>query len=220
MTVGSQITEAAPTPGSGQRRRWLSISATALLGPALLLALAEAALRVCGVGNPAGATRPCTDQGRPAYCDNRFFAAPFFPPGALREPRPYVIPATKPPGTYRIFVMGESVAWGDPDPTYGFARYVEVMLRERFPLVKFEVINTSITAINSHALLPMTEDLVHYQPDLFVIYTGSTEVVGPFGPGAVSSPWELSRPLIRSRISFDSTRLGQLVAKVAGQKNE
>ena len=77
-----------------------------------------------------------------------------------------------------------------------------------------------MTAINSHALLPMTEDLVHYQPDLFVIYTGSTEVVGPFGPGTVSSPWELSLPVIRTRISFDSTRLGQIVAKVAGQKSE
>ncbi len=138
----------------------------------------------------------------------------------LREPRPYMIPGVKPPGTYRIFVLGESVAWGDPDPTYGFARYLEVMLRERFPQVKFEVINTSITAINSHALLPMTEDLVHHQPDLFVIYTGSTEVVGPFGPGTVSTPWDLSLPVIRTRIFFDSTRLGQLVRKVAGQKNE
>ena len=222
MTVPAdpQITEAVPARRRGHWRRWLAISATGILVPLLLLAVAEVVLRVCGVGTPTGATRPCTDQGRPAYCDNQFFAAPFFPPGMLREPRPYLIPARKLPGTYRIFVMGESVAWGDPDPTYGFARYLEVLLREHFPLVKFEVINTSVTAINSHALLPMTEDLVRYQPDLFVIYTGSTEVVGPFGPGTVSTPSDLSLPVIRTKIFLNSTRLGQLVAKVAGQKNE
>ena len=220
--AGPQITEAVPTHRNSHWRRRLAISATAVLAPLLLLAVVEVALRVCGVGTPTGAMRPCTDQGLPAYCDNRFFAAPFFPPGMLREPRPYVIPARKAPGTYRIYVMGESVALGDPDPTYGFARYLEVMLRERFPLAKFEVVNTSITAINSHVLLPMTEDLAHYQPDLFVIYTGSTEVVGPFGPGTMAAPWDLNLPAIRARISFNSTRLGQLVGKAAGanQKNE
>lgn len=208
------MTKEEPKLGDGgRRRRWLAVAATTVLAPVLLLAVAEVVLRVCGVGTPTGVVHPCTDQGRPAYCDNQFFAAAFFPPGMFRTPRPYVIPAKKAPGTYRIFVLGESVAWGDPDPTYGFARYLEVMLRERFPQTKFEVINTSITAINSHAELPMVEDLVHYQPDLFVIYTGNTEVVGPFGPGTVLTPWDLSLPAIRTRIVLNSTRIGQLVAK-------
>jgi tetratricopeptide (TPR) repeat protein len=117
--------------------------------------------------------------------------------------------------------LGESVAWGDPDPTYGFGRYLEVMLRQRYPQTKFEVVNTSITALNSHAFLPMVRELVHYQPDLFVIYAGNTEVVGPFGPGTVLTPWDLSLPAIRARIFLSSTRLGQLVGKVtgSGQKN-
>src|SRR5271166_3534881 len=218
MTVPAdvQITEAVPTPRRGSWRHWFSISATAILVPVLLLVVAEVLLRICGVGTPTGAMRPCTDQGRPAYCDNQFFAAPFFPPGMYRTPRPYVIPATKAPGTYRIFVLGESVAWGDPDPTYGFARYLEVMLRQRFPQVKFEVVNASITAINSHVLLPMVKDLGQYQPDLFVIYTGNTEVVGPFGPGTVLTSWDSTLPAIRARIAFNSTRLGQLAGKASG----
>ncbi len=220
--AGAQITDKPSTARVRHWRRGIAISATAILAPLLLLVLAEVILRVCGVGTSAAATRPCTDDGRPAYCDNQAFAAPFFPPGTYREPRPYVIPATKAPGTYRIFVMGESVAWGDPDPTYGFARYLEVMLRQRYPQTKFEVINTSITAINSHALLPMTKDLAQYQPDLFLIYTGSTEVVGPFGPGTVLTSWDLSLPAIRARIFFNSTRLGQLIAKLSSgsQKNQ
>jgi tetratricopeptide (TPR) repeat protein len=93
------------------------------------------------------------------------------------------------------------------------------MLRERFPQVKFEVINASITAINSHVLLPMVKDLVQYQPDLFVIYTGNTEVVGPFGPGTVLTSWDSSLPAIRARIALNSTRLGQLAAKASGGGN-
>ncbi len=216
-----QITQAVPALRSRRWRRWLAIPTTTILAPVLLLVVAELALRVCGVGTPTGVTVPCTDRGRPAHCDNQFFAASFFPPGMYRTPRPYTIPAAKPPGTYRIFILGESVAWGDPDPTYGFGRYLEVMLRQRYPQVKVEVINTSITALNSHAFLPMVKELAHYQPDLFVIYAGNTEVVGPFGPGTVLTPWDLSLPAIRARIFLSSTRLGQLVGKVTGssQKN-
>ena len=221
MPARPQMTEAAPSLRSGLWRRRLAVSASAILVPILLVVVAEGVLRICGVGTPTGAVRPCTDQGHAAYCDNPSFAVPFFPPGMFRAPRPYVIPARKSPGTYRIFVMGESVAFGDPDPSYGFGRYIEMMLRERYPEVKFEVINTSITAINSHALLPMVEDLVHYQPDLFIIYAGNTEVVGPFGPGTVLTPLDLSLPAIRARIFFNSTRVGQLVGKLtsASQKN-
>ena len=215
MTALPSETQSADAAPAVHKRRWLLIAATAVLVPVLLLVLVEILLRVAGVGTPTGVMRSCTDQGQPAFCDNQAFAAPFFPPGTYRQPRPYVISAKKAPGTYRIFVLGESVAWGDPDPTYGFARYLEVMLRERFPEVHFEVINASITAINSHVLLPMVEDLVQYQPDLFLIYTGNTEVVGPFGPGTVLTPWDLSLPAIRTRIAFNATRLGQLVAKAA-----
>jgi len=216
VSKDGQTSEGIPTLRKVSWRRWLSISATAILVPAVVLVLAEVVLRLCGVGTPTGVMRPCTDQGHAAYCDNQFFPVPFFPSGMYRTPRPYVIPAKKAPGTYRIFVLGESVAWGDPDPTYGFARYLEVMLRERYPSTRFEVINTSITAINSHVLLPMVKDLAQYQPDLFVIYTGNTEVVGPFGPGTVLTPLDLTLPAIRTRIFLNSTRLGQLVGKAAG----
>ena len=39
----------------------------------------------------------------------------------------------KPPGTYRIFILGESAAMGDPEPAYGAGRYLEALLRERYP---------------------------------------------------------------------------------------
>jgi len=209
----SQIAEAVPAHRTPRWRRWLAISATNILVPVLLFVVGEVALRICGVGTPTGVTRPCTDEGRLAYCDNPSFIAPFFPQGMSRAPRPFVIPARKAPGTYRIFVVGESVAFGDPDPTYGFSRYLEMMFRERFPQTKFEVINAGTTAVNSYVLLPMVEDLAHHQPDLFVIYAGNNEVVGPFGPGTVLTP-HLNLTAIRAGIFVNSTRLGQLIAKL------
>ena len=202
------------------RRRWLLIVASTVLAPMLFIALIEVALRIAGVGYSTDLLTPCTVQGQAASCYNLFFAAPFFPAGSVQTPRLYSIPRRKAPGTYRIFVLGESAAMGDPDPAYGFSRYLEVMLCERFPAMKFEVVNTGSVAINSHVVLKITEGLADQHPDLFVIYSGNNEVVGPYGPGTVLSTSGMSIPVIRSSIFLQSTRMGQLVTKLGAQKKD
>jgi len=200
--------------------RWPLLAAAAVLIPLVVLAVVEAGLRVADVGYNPDLLVPCTVQGTPASCYNLFFAATFFPPGMVQTPRLYSIPTTKSPGTYRIFVLGESAAMGDPDTAYGFSRYLEVMLRERFPSMKFEVVNTGSVAINSHVLLPIAEGLAGQRPDLFIIYSGNNEVVGPYGPGTVLTSARISIPVVRSSIYFHSTRIGQLVTKIGTQKKE
>jgi len=216
MNVESLEKEVAPAP----RRRWLLIIATAILVPLAILGIVEASLRMASVGYPTELLVPCTVQGSPASCYNLFFAAPFFPAGMVQTPRLYAIPSQKAPGTYRIFVLGESAAMGDPDPAYGFSRYLEVMLRERFPSRKFEVVNTGSVAINSHVVLPIAEQLASQRPDLFVIYSGNNEVVGPYGPGTVLTAGSMSIPAVRSSIYLRSTRTGQLLTKLGTQKKE
>ncbi len=201
-------------------RFWAPRIATSIFVPVLLLGLAEGALRLFGVGFPTDLTVPCTVQGRLASCYNLFFPAPFFPPGMIKTPQVYAIPAEKSRGTFRIFVLGESAAMGDPDPAYGFSRYLEVMLRERFPSMKFEVVNTGSVAINSHVLLPIAKGLANEHPDLFIIYSGNNEVVGPYGPGTALTSSGMSLPVIRTSIFFRSTRIGQLLTKVGTQKRE
>ncbi len=107
---------------------------------------------------------------------------------------------------------------GDPDPAYGFSRYLEVMLRERFPATKFEVVNTGSVAINSHVVLRIAQQLAEQHPDLFIIYSGNNEVVGPYGPGTVLTSSGMSIPVIRGNIFLRSTRIGQLVTKLGTQK--
>jgi tetratricopeptide (TPR) repeat protein len=205
---------------TGASYRWFLLAATSLFVPLIVLGLVEATLRIADVGYQTELLVPCTVQGNPASCYNLFFAAPFFPAGMVQTPRLYAIPANKPARTFRIFVLGESAAMGDPDPAYGFSRYLEVMLRERFPSMKFEVVNTGSVAINSHVVLPIAQQLASQSPDLFIIYSGNNEVVGPYGPGTVLTSSFMSLPAVRSTIFLRSTRLGQLATRLGSQKKE
>jgi tetratricopeptide (TPR) repeat protein len=201
-------------------QHWVLKITAAVISPIVLLAILEMGLRLAGVGFPTELTVPCTLQGQTAACYNLFFPAPFFPPGMIKTPQAYAIPAEKPKGTYRIFVLGESAAMGDPDPAYGFSRYLDVMLRQRYPSMKFEVVNTGSVAINSHVLLPIAEGLAKQKPDLFIIYSGNNEVVGPYGPGTALTSSSMRLPIIRASIFANSTRIGQLLTRMGEQKKE
>ncbi|MFZ3211160.1 MAG: hypothetical protein WA188_06555 [Terriglobales bacterium] len=201
-------------------RHWVPRGASAIFVPLLILGIIEIALRASGIGYPTAVTIPCTIQGRPAFCYNLHFITPFFPPGMLRTPQLYAIPDEKPRNTFRIVVLGESAAMGDPDPAYAFSRYLEVMLRERFPSIRFEVINTGSVAVNSHVLLPIAKDLAKHHPDLFIIYSGNNEVIGPYGPGTALTSSAMSLPFIRASIFVRSTRIGQLLTKLGTKHRE
>ena len=221
------MTEQVKAPASAEGERvargwyvWTLRVAIGLFAPLLLLGLVEVVLRICGVGYSIDVTVPCTVQGRPASCYNLFFAAPFFPPGMIKTPQMYAIPTEKPPGTFRIVVLGESAAMGDPEPAFGFSRYLEVMLRERYPGMRFEVVNTGSVAINSHVVLPIAKGLAKYRPDLFIIYSGNNEVVGPYGPGTALTAGGMSLPVIRGSIFYHSTRIGQLLTEAGTPKRD
>src|SRR5579862_1785530 len=201
-------------------RYWVPRIAMAVLLPVLLIGVLEGILRLFDVGFPTDATVPCTLKGRPAACYNLFFPAPFFPPGMIKTPQAYAIPATKPVGTYRIFVLGESAAMGDPDPAYAFSRYLEVMLRKNYPATNFEVVNTGSVAVNSHVILPLARGLAKQKPDLFIIYSGNNEVVGPYGPGTALTSSGMALSVIRASIFARSSRVGQLLTKVGTRKRE
>ncbi len=203
-----------------QWRQWTLRVTAAIFSFLLILAVIEVALRVFGVGFPADVLVPCTIQGRSASCYNLFFPAPFFPPGMIKTPELYAIPAEKPKNTFRIVVLGESAAMGDPDPAYAFSRYLEVMLQARYPAMKFDVYNTGSVAINSHVSLPIAKALANQHPDLFIIYSGNNEVVGPYGPETALVSSAMSLPIIRTSIFIRSTRIGELLTKLGTKKRE
>ncbi len=196
-------------------RIWLFRIVAITVIPALVIVLLEVGLRIIGYGFPSNFITTSKINGKGYYCDNVKFTWLFFPPNIAREADCFVFPRKKSENTYRIFVLGESAAKGVPDPAYSFGRILNTMLRHKYQGVNFEVVVAAPTAINSHVILPMARDCAKYQPDLFVVYMGNNEVVGPYGPGTVFSPFYSNISMIRLGIVLKSTRLGQLLANVA-----
>jgi len=112
-------------------------------------------------------------------------------------------------------VLGSSAAMGDPEPAFSLARQLDLLLREAYPEIHFEVVNAGITAINSHVVRALVGDCAKLQPDLFIVYEGNNEVIGPYGPGTVFSPFLGSSAAIRAGQAIKSTRTGQLLAATA-----
>jgi tetratricopeptide (TPR) repeat protein len=85
-------------------------------------------------------------------------------------------PRAKAPGTFRIFTLGGSTTYGHPyaDPT-SFSGW----LRELLPVAdknrRWEVINAGGISYASYREAHLMEELVKYQPDLFIIDTGHNE---------------------------------------------
>jgi tetratricopeptide (TPR) repeat protein len=180
----------------------------AMLVAPLLLILLEVGLRLVDYGYPTGFYVKAGNAG--INMTNYRFGWRFFPPSIARTPEPQLL-SGKAPGTVRIFVLGGSAAQGVPNPRFDFGRILEVMLRDRHPGVRFEVVNAAMTAINSHVVLEIARDCARQQPTAFLVYMGNNEVVGPYGPGTVFEHWSPSLRLIRAGVRLKATRTGQLL---------
>ena len=146
--------------------------------PLLVIGGLELGLRLAGYGYPTNFFVKTKISGKDYYVPNDRFGYRFFPPALARTPVSLRMAVKKPANTYRIFVFGESAAMGDPDPTFGDWRYLQVLLHERFPGTDFEVVCVAMTAINSHVILPIARECARRDGDLWIIYMGNNEMVG------------------------------------------
>jgi tetratricopeptide (TPR) repeat protein len=188
--------------------------------PFLLLAALEIGLRVGGYGFNPHFFKPLKIGGEDFWVQNDNFSFSFFPRETARNPGEVRMRAMKPPGTFRIFVFGESAAMGDPEPAYGPARYLEVQLREQFPDTKFEIVNVAFTAINSHVIVPIARECARQAGDVWIIYLGNNEMVGPFGAATVFGRQAPPLPYVRLATAFQRTRSGQLATALARKFNQ
>lgn len=206
---GAPTTRARPSV-----RLWAFRLTAAVLVPLLLLGALEIGLRLAGVGYPTSFFLPRTVGGVACHVENPRFGWRFFGPRLARTPLPLVLRDTKPPGACRIFLFGESAAYGDPQPAFGLARHLERLLEARFPDTRFEVVNTAMTAVNSHVILPIARDCARRDGDVWVVYMGNNEVVGPFGAGTVFGPVTPGLGRLRASLALQATRTGQLLAQL------
>jgi len=198
-----------PRRAISSKRLWAFRIAAIVLSPLLLFVSLNIVLMAVGFGDPTSFLLPCLLNGQKVFVQNDRFSWRFFGRQRAREPWPIQFPQAKPPNTVRIFVFGESAAYGDPKPEFGLPRMLEALLAKRYPEVRFEVINAAMTGINSHVILPIARECARKQGDIWIIYMGNNEVVGPFGAGTVFGAKAPNLWLVRAQLAIKATRVGQ-----------
>jgi len=199
-----------PTTPVSRRRLWLMRLFAMVFIPLLVLGGIELGLRLGGYGYDTGFFRRIQINGHNFYVPNEKFSYRFFPPAIARTAPLFRFAAEKATNSHRIFLFGESAANGDPDPTYGVGRYLAILLRERYPGTDFQVISVALTAIDSNVILPIARDCARHQGDLWLIYMGNNEMVGPFGAETSYGLRAPSLGVIRTILAIKNTRIGEL----------
>jgi len=82
----------------------------------------------------------------------------------------------KAPNTYRIFTLGGSTTYGRPyDDSTSFSNWLRELLPAADQGKNWQVLNAGGISYASYRVAKLMEELIHYQPDLFIIYTGHNE---------------------------------------------
>lgn len=85
-------------------------------------------------------------------------------------------PREKNPGVYRCFCLGGSTTYGRPyEDSTSFCGWLRELLPAAEPDRRWEVINAGGISYASYRVAKVMEELVDYEPDLFVIYCGHNE---------------------------------------------
>ncbi len=156
--------------------------------PVLLLLLCEALLRLTDYGGTLALFVPA--ESAPGYLKiNENVGRRYFPALAVApEVSKDLVRMVKPPGTYRIFVLGESTTAGYPYLYNGsMSKLLQQRLRDYFPDREIEIANLAMPAINSFALRDLGPELLAQQPDALIIYCGHNEFYGALGVASTES---------------------------------
>src|SRR5258708_109816 len=116
--------------------------------------------------------------------------------------------------TLRIFVLGESTTIGYPYFHNGsFHRWLQYRLMHEYPDKNFEIVNLSLTAVNSYTVSGFAKDVVNYEPDAILIYTGHNEYYGAMGVGSTDRAGG-NATIINGVLALRRFRLMQLLTHV------
>jgi tetratricopeptide (TPR) repeat protein len=194
--------------------RTLLFKVIGILSPFILLLVLELLLRVFDYGNDLRLFTTYKNDSdylvfNPA-ASKKYFLNQTVATTGNHEPFKKV----KDPNTTRIFVLGESTTIGYPYFHNGsFHRWLQYRLMYTFPGRNFEIINISLTAVNSYTVLGFAKEVVNYEPDAILIYTGHNEYYGALGVGSTEniggSPF-----LVKTILSLRQLKLVQLMTNI------
>ena len=195
-----------------QKKRMLVIKIISILFPFMLLGGLELGLRLFHYGHDLRLFISAPDNND-YYMLNpdasrKYFSNQEIATTGNRE----LFKKVKDTNTLRIFVLGESTTIGYPYFHNGsFHRWLQYRMMHNCPDKRLEIINLSLTGVNSYTIEGFTKELLPYQPDAVLIYTGHNEYYGCLGTGSTDkiagSPF-----LIHLILQLRDYRLTQLMA--------
>ncbi len=178
--------KSAGTKTSRKPPKWFY--AVPFLLPVVLIILLEFSLRTFNYGRNIETWIPYHPELPGKLVLNTEIASKYFLttkgiPSSIFDP----FDAVKKPGTFRVFVLGESSAAGFPyEPTGSYSRYIRDRLQLVYPKQNIEVVNVSMAAINSIVIKDMLPEILKQEPDLILLYVGHNEYYGVFGAASQS----------------------------------
>jgi len=90
--------------------------------------------------------------------------------------RPQSFAAEKPSKEFRIFVLGGSTVQGRPYAVEtSFTNWLEISLQAADPTRSWKVVNCGGVSYASYRLAPIMEEVLDYEPDLIILYSGHNE---------------------------------------------
>lgn len=162
-------------PAAGRARHLLFAAAAVLCG-LLPLVLLELGLRWFEVGRPAEEPDPFAGFSHHFPVFER--QGDTWRTARAREPfiAPQEFPATKPPGSLRVFCFGGSTVYGHPYlGDTAFPKWLELELTATAGGRACQVLNLGGISYASYRIVPMVHEALRHEPDLIVIATGHNE---------------------------------------------
>lgn len=127
-------------------------------------------------------------------------------------------PQEKPARTYRIFCLGGSTTYGRPyDHHTSFSRWLGEYLQAADPTRDWEVINVGGISYASYRIAALMEELNHYSPDLYIVYTGHNEFLEHRTYG---QQLDTQQPLPGLRNWLGQTRIFALADRLLPRRDE
>lgn len=184
-----------------------------LLLPLAALVVLETLLRIFSYGPNLDLIVVKEKDEQKYYALNPEVGQRYFTQGIAAVPQLYeeTFAYHKSQNGYRIFCLGESTTASFPyELNARFHRLLQDRLSTLFPGKMIEVINVGLSAVNSFTVREFAEELIDYQPDLFLLYLGHNEFYGAFGVGSTQS-FGKSRTVIRFNLWLQKFKIFQLL---------
>ncbi|MEZ6087335.1 MAG: SGNH/GDSL hydrolase family protein [Pirellulaceae bacterium] len=110
---------------------------------------------------------------------------------------PTSFPAEKPTNTKRIFVLGGSTVQGRPYAIQtAFSTWLELLLNVADDSFGWEVVNCGGVSYASYRVAALLPEVIEYEPDLIVVYTGHNEYLERVSVGELQSLNRLQATLL------------------------